>query len=478
MSNAIIPPRAGRIFDSLHDEHDYVVRETEGTLPEGLRGTLYRNGPGRLEIGGSPLGHMFDGDGMISAFTVADGLVRYRNRYVRTPHYLKNQATSAPSLRGLGTLKPGGPLANAFRLPANVANTSVVLHAGDLLALWEGGRPFALDPTTLETRGVQDFEGGLKWLGAFSAHPKRDPLTGDLYNFGIDVLPRPRISCYRVDTAGHLHRIRTVPLPEPVFCHDFALTRSSMVFVIDPLGISLATLPKVMLGMTTFDQAFRFHQRRGTTIAIVPRDGSTPRIIQTDALLHFHANNAFDDGTDVVVDLVRWDRDWESFNQSLRAYDPADPARPDDWEFGGYLMRMRITPDGRVIREDLSPTPGEFPQLDQRLNGVDHQFTYLAGRVGPSEEANAIVVVDHHAGTQEHFVLPDGHAVSEPVFAPRGPRADEGDGWLLAVAYDPVLHRSRLLVFDTRQVHAGPVFTAHLRHHVPQSFHGIFTDQV
>ena len=46
-------------------------------------------------------------------------------------------------------MRPGGMLANAFRLPANVSNTSVVMDGDRLLSLWEGGPPFALDPATL-----------------------------------------------------------------------------------------------------------------------------------------------------------------------------------------------------------------------------------------------------------------------------------------------------------------------------------------
>lgn len=139
--------RAGRIFESLEDEHDYVVSHVDGQVPAELRGTLYRNGPGRLEIGGSPLGHMFDGDGMLTAFTIADGRVRFRNRYVRTQHYVASAGRHGPPQRGFGTLRPGGPMANALRLPANVANTSVVLHAGELLALWEGGNRTRSTPT-------------------------------------------------------------------------------------------------------------------------------------------------------------------------------------------------------------------------------------------------------------------------------------------------------------------------------------------
>jgi all-trans-8'-apo-beta-carotenal 15,15'-oxygenase len=38
--------------------------------------------------------------------------------------------------------RKGGILDNAFRLPANAANTSVQMLGKKLLALWEGGPPY------------------------------------------------------------------------------------------------------------------------------------------------------------------------------------------------------------------------------------------------------------------------------------------------------------------------------------------------
>ena len=74
-------------------------------------------------------------------------------------------------------MRPGGLLANAFRQPANVSNTSHLMQGIRLLSLWEGGPPFSLDPATLETRAIETFGGKVK---AFSAHPKVDPRTGEI----------------------------------------------------------------------------------------------------------------------------------------------------------------------------------------------------------------------------------------------------------------------------------------------------------
>jgi carotenoid cleavage dioxygenase-like enzyme len=65
------------------------------------------------------------------------------------------------------------------------ANTNILFHAGVMLACKEDGPPYALDPDTLDTIGVWDFDGQLE-SATFSAHPKFDPHTGDMLTFGYE----------------------------------------------------------------------------------------------------------------------------------------------------------------------------------------------------------------------------------------------------------------------------------------------------
>ena len=83
-------------FRSLEEEHDEWVAEVDGTVPSWLRGTLFRNGSGRNELGGAWFPHWFDGDGMISAIRFTGDGVRYTNRYVRTENY-RDETTPAAS---------------------------------------------------------------------------------------------------------------------------------------------------------------------------------------------------------------------------------------------------------------------------------------------------------------------------------------------------------------------------------------------
>ena len=151
MTNDAYPWSAG--FRSLNEEHDYRIEEIDGQVPATLRGTLFRNGSGRNELGGQWFLHWFDGDGMISSLRFGDDGIRFRNRYVRTDNYRDETAAGHIMHRGFGKMRPGGILANAFRLPANVSNTSVLMEGDRLLSLWEGGPPIVLDPNPLEVGG-------------------------------------------------------------------------------------------------------------------------------------------------------------------------------------------------------------------------------------------------------------------------------------------------------------------------------------
>ena len=156
MTTDAYPWSAG--FRSLAEEHDYRVDEIDGQVPATLRGTLFRNGSGRNELGGQWFPHWFDGDGMISAIRFDDQGIHFRNRYVATENYRDETKAQRIVHRGFGKMRPGGMLANALRQPANVSNTSVVMDGDRLLSLWEGGPPFVTrsgDARDARPRGIR-----------------------------------------------------------------------------------------------------------------------------------------------------------------------------------------------------------------------------------------------------------------------------------------------------------------------------------
>lgn len=462
-------PDMGQIFAPLMHEHDYVIDHIDGALPAGLTGTLYRIGPGKWEVGRTLMHHLFDGDGMVSQFAFDGRSVRFRNRYVRTPQFKQGMVSRKLRSPGIGTALPGGFWSNFVKGkgPANVANTGVALHADRLLALWEGGPPHRLDPDTLETLGLHDFDGRLRGaLRSFSAHPKWDPATGEMFNFGQDFTPLPSLNCWKVDRRGRMTRLARVRMLNMPWNHDVALTTRHMVFVLDPYMVDLRTM---LSGAPMFD-AIQHRQEKGTRFVLVPRNGGPARVVEHDALVHVHVANAFEDGTDTVVDLVLFD-DFAAIRRDLAEFRTRFADLPPS-----RLMRYRITANGRVIETRLSDRPGEFPQYDWRRSTRPHRYTYMTGRTGPSGEYDSVLKVDNDTShTQVREMGPHTY-VGEPIFVPRTPDSAEDDGWLLTVVYLAAEHRSQLTILDARGLEQ--VAALHLPHHLPFGFHGAFTSRV
>ena len=89
-----------------------------GQIPESLQGTLLRNGA-NPQSGESA--HWFLGNGMLHGVRIEAGQAKwYRNRYVKTPLYLK---PDGDVMDGLGDMT------------MSAANTNVIHHAGKIMAL-------------------------------------------------------------------------------------------------------------------------------------------------------------------------------------------------------------------------------------------------------------------------------------------------------------------------------------------------------
>ena len=126
-----------------------------GEIPEDFAGAYYRNGPNPKK---QPAGmhHWFDGDGMLHAAHFEDGKASYCNRYIQSADFLADEA---------GTQQKSGIFSPAVAdgsstVYKDTANTDVIMHGGELMALWYiSGRPVRLDAKTLETLREDDFGG-------------------------------------------------------------------------------------------------------------------------------------------------------------------------------------------------------------------------------------------------------------------------------------------------------------------------------
>jgi all-trans-8'-apo-beta-carotenal 15,15'-oxygenase len=329
----------------------------------------------------------------------------------------------------------------------------------------------ALDPANLRTLGMETFNGS---VSAFSAHPKIDPETGELFNFGIDYGPRSTLTPYRLNK-GIVSHLQAVDLPYPVMNHDFVLTRSHLVFCLGPIVVT--TPLKVLLGLRSFDAALRWDAGKPTLILMVPRDGrDKPRIIETEPFFQFHFANGFEEDGALTMDLARYP-DYLTIGQALRAF------WKSDWPAKGMasLTRLRLDlasgkVEGRTYDSGLA---NEFPTINPRHVGKRHRYAYILCNPAdrPRGLQQQVAKVDVETGAVwRHDFAPAGYP-GEPLFIATG-EDGEDDGVIITMVFHSGQQRSELVCLDARQPAAAPIFVARLGHHVPFGLHGIFTPRL
>ena len=438
-------------------EGDAPDLEVIGELPRELRGTYFRNGPNPAF---EPIGryHWFDGDGMIHAIRIADGRAHYRNRWVASEGLNEERAAGHALYPGL--LEFGRMEIPRFKI---TGNTNTVFHANRLLALVESSLPTELDARTLETKGLHDFAG--KLAGPMTAHPKLDPVNGEMPFFGYSPFP-PYLQYYVADRSGAIVHAEPIDVAWPTMMHDFAVTERHVVFLLCPIVFDLENAAK--------GSVFAWRPERGTRIGVMPRRGTSSdvRWFETDPCYVFHPLNAYDDGDSVVVDVHRY--------QQLLFMNP-ESSRDPDWRDSQVARLHRFTMNlasGAVRSEALDDHEGEFPRVDERLVGRKHRFGYFA-TTGPEGNPTlqplftAVAKIDLERGSRVE-VRPHGtnNGCGEPVFVPRHDAADEDDGWVLYLAYDSERNASELVVVPSRDFTGEPGARVLLPHRVPYGFHG------
>ena len=463
-------------YRSVVEEVDQVLEPLEGQVPKGLRGCLYRNGVGKVEVEGTPQMHPFDGDGMVSRFEINGAEIRYRNRYVQTREWLEEQRFGAMRYRAFGTNLPGGRHRNILRMRfKNAANTNVVWHGGRLLALWEGGQPHAIDSHSLATLGRFDFDGALRnrfpssLITAelpFSAHPSVCPTTGDLYNFGVLVGPTPTLILYRSPRSGHTISLRRFPLRRATFMHDFALTSKYAVFFATPIHFDLA---RTLGGMCAPVEAIRRDHGRPTEVIVVPKAGGPARTLEApNGFFLFHFFGAYEEGDRIVLHGCRMS-DFQGGTVDLRDSDAIRAVRLDPGIPSRWTINLRT---GSVDEQIFDLEPMELPTIDPRFRSARHTVGWATARERHGPAVYTMLARVDLATGEARVKRFEPDLPGEPVFVPRSTSAPEGEGWLLSVTYRAATARSELWILDAATLDTVARFG--LPHHQPPGFHGCF----
>lgn len=411
----VMPPRLTPLRGYSGQDVACDALAIEGRIPDSLRGTLYRNGPGLFERGAERYRHPFDGDGMVQAFRFTDHGVSHRARFVRTAKFAAESKAGRFLVPAFGT-------AIAPRMPV----------AGQM---------------------------------PFSAHPKVEP-DGAAWNFGAF---GERVMLYQIGRDGALVRAQAIALPGAHLVHDFAITQRHLVFLLPPVELDFAAFR----AGKALAESLRWHADRATRILTVDKaDSSVSHVYELPAFNFFHFGNAWEDAQGVIrADFVRTDdlflqNDW--MPALMRGEDPPAPrANP---------ALLVVDPQSGRARIEVRPEVTEFPCVDPRVVGRRYRYVYCPARVreaGPPG-LNGLARINVETGAIESHAYAAGMNAEEHVVVPRPGTTGEGDAWVVGAGFDTRRQQGFVTVFDGLDVAAGPVATAWLPYWTPPCFHGKF----
>ncbi|MBA1204826.1 carotenoid oxygenase family protein [Pseudomonas capeferrum] len=436
------------------DIFDLVV---EGQIPAEIEGTWFRCVPDPQYPPMLGEDTYLSGDGMVSAFRFENGHVDFKMRYIMTERLkaerkarrglhgrYRNPYTDDPSVRGV--------------VDRTVANTTPVWHAGKLLAMKEDGRPYQLDPYTLETLGSYDFNGALR-SETMAAHTRLDPQTGELFFFGYEAggLATRDVALCIVDRDGKLVSEQWFQTPYASFMHDFAVTREHIIFPVFP---TIANKQRMEAG----GPHWVFEQGEDAWVGIMPRYGKVSEMRwfkRSPACSSFHFMNAFSDGEQVHLDFglsvcppfpfIKKDSNIDLQPKDIRSHYVR-------WSFD-------LSQPGEHIEERVIGPAGDFPRVADKDFMVDYRIGYYQGfnpQNGPPLVSgpvgagfNTVMRLDLDGGAIKSLALGPNTTVQEHVHI--ASRQSGHEGYLAFVVDLHDQNLSEVVLVEAEHLDRGPI---------------------
>jgi len=456
-------------------EGDSYDLEVVGAIPPELDGVYVRNSADHAFPPLYDNDLFLNGDGMLHKVRIKGGSADLSTRYVKTEKLLleraarralfgayRNPFTDDPSVQGKDR---------------STANTSVIFHAGKLFATKEAARPMRIDPETLDTLGTYDFDGKLE-SQTFTAHAKIDPRTGEMVSYGYFTkgVADNIIELYYIAPSGELTRTERFEAPYPSMVHDFLLSEHYAIFTICPM---VCDWERVKNG----EAFFHWDDRLPTKVAVVPRAPGGAQSVRwftaPSPVMETHTFNAWEDGDKLNLEHFITETGWLS-----QFPDVNNPGAREKPPFAyRWTIDLASNEDG-FASERMFPNIGEMPMIDLRYmtrrtrhfwfgtSNADLGPMLPFGPKGPP--FTCLGHFDADTGKLDYYYAGPDSSPEEPVFVPRGPDAEEGDGWLMSIVGRRAENRSDLVILDARNLSTGPVATIRFPCRVHEGFHGIW----
>ncbi|CAI4213575.1 unnamed protein product [Parascedosporium putredinis] len=459
--------------------------ETVGEIPDAINGIYFSM---QVDHHMPPMFEediLFNGDGCVSSFRIANGHVDWKRRYVRTDRFkAESQARQALFGRYRNPYTDDESVRGVIR---TAANTNIVFWRGVMLALKEDGPPFALHPTTLETLGRYDFEGQVL-APVFSAHPKFDPATGEMLSFGYQAggdgnCASRELVYYSINADGVKNHEAWFEMPYAGYIHDFSFTDDWIIFPLTPLKADLERIKKG-------GNYYAWDPEDCGYFGIAPRSKPSREDIvwvPTKNCFQGHIAGSYQtDNNRLVLDL-------SMANDNVFWWFPPDgqaaQRKPTTSPMSRYIFDLAKLSSTKVIEpSETVHEIVEFARIDDRFLGKPYRYFWAVSadpskpydmeRCGPPITGvwNTLIGYDWESGAEQSWYVGATSTLEEPCFIPASPNAREGDGYLVVVIDRLDEMRQDLAIFKAQEVSVGPIGLIRLPLRPRRGFHGNFVE--
>lgn len=528
-----------KAFVTQPEEFSYTIPYTDivGSIPQDLRGSLYRAMPGMFERGDKIYGHYLDGDGYIIKLTIStNGEVSFKSKYVKTKEYQEETKAGKVLYRStFRTQRDANIIANticlnnAFDLKLkNGANTNVVFWKNKLRVLFEAGVPHKLDPYTLETIGEDDLglgkqlKSGMSVLipglraifpelhdnifgSAFTAHPKIDPINKRLIGWTwrakvsspLDSQPQMYFHEWNKDLEEEVPTISHTCTSTFVSPHDFSFTENYYVFIEN--RVEGNTIP-YLFGKSCPAECVSIVPSKSMVLNIVNRPKSNedrPKAnedlkgkFRTVPLLPgftIHSVCAFEEGNSVCLLTTAWSTEEVASGTVkgglLGAWEGTAPHFDNIPKTLLYKTIVDVS-TGELIshapQDKMENMIIEHPHINPEYESKKVRFVWMSvgSLEGISSPPLGYLKLDLETKNTQIWMAPIHNYCEELVIVPKSNSINEDDVYLIATIFSAPDNKSRIAIFDGKDILQGPVAEIPLKHHLPHSLHGCFEKSI
>jgi carotenoid cleavage dioxygenase len=324
-----------------------------------------------------------------------------------------------------------------------------------------------------------DFDGKLK--SSFTAHPKIDAKTGELFFFSYFPPTKGQVSFFKATNTSGFEVERKIQLQNPHIphmFHDFAVTQTQALW----LDFSLEISPLHPLKGQEF---ILFKPNKTAHLGWHSRDD--PSVVQWAPIqggAAFHNGVAWDenDSTSVILGCRADHVPYGLFESDPPHGNSGGKTRPDQMPFL-YEWRLNradksVTERFMVDKASGKKVPCEFPNADLKNGGRRNRFVFA---VSPDQdgkdlsEISSFVKYDLDLEKAVYNRFNEHETIGEAFFVRDYSRTEEDGGSVICFVFNQKTLKSRLAVVDAQSM--KEVASVQFDVRIPQGFHTLFVSK-